>query len=264
MQVWTWTPTTFETCDSIPVTDRGFRYGMAVFESIRVYKGFPLFWEEHVRRLQKACSDRSFCVDASALLAAAEKLRENGRDGFARIYVTAGDGKVTDPAGHCRIFLLMENRERPTQTGYKLATPDEVHQPIFGGLKTANYWPNIDVLQRAVSRGFNEALLFNENAELVSACMGNVFVVKDGHVRTPALACGARDGVIRDWVRQQLPARECSLFLDDVRNADEVFLTNTWIGIMPVTEVEKRSLPSQEVSTRLQTALEQAITAQIH
>ncbi len=262
MQVWIWTPTNFETCDSVPVSDRGFRYGMAVFESIRVFKGVPLFWEEHLRRLRQACDDREFPVESRLFPAAAEKLRENGKDGFVRIYVTAGDGTVVDPAEEPRIFLILEDRPRPTVTGYKVAMPEEPHQPIFGGLKTANYWPNIDTLQRALRHGEQEALLFNEHAELVSACMANVFVVTDGVIRTPALPCGARDGVIREWVTRQANVKECSLFLDDVRNADEVFLTNSWIGVMPVTQVENRTLPSTEQSTQLQAALEEAIRAQ--
>ena len=263
MQVWTWTPTNFKTCDSVPVSDRGFRYGMAVFESIRLFKGVPLFWEEHLRRLHEACDDREFPVTPEIFAAAAETLREYGRDGFVRIYITAGDGTVTAPVKEPRVFLILEDRERPSLSGYKLAMPEEPHQPIFGGLKTANYWPNIDTLQRALRRGDQEALLFNEHAELVSACMANVFLVTGGVIRTPALPCGARDGVIREWITRQTAVQECSLFLDDVRNADEVFITNSWIGIMPVTEIERRALPSREQSTRLQAALDEAIRAQV-
>jgi 4-amino-4-deoxychorismate lyase len=263
MQVWTWSPSAFESCDSVPVSDRGFRYGMAVFESVRVFKGVPLFWEEHLRRLRQACDDRHFPLDSGVFTAAAAKLRENGCDGFARIYVTAGDGPVTAPAEHPRVFLILEERERPSLAGYKLAMPDEFHQPLFGGLKTANYWPNIDVLQRALRRGDHEALLFNEHAELVSACMGNVFLVKEGQVRTPALPCGARDGVTREWVMRQSTVLECSLFLDDVRRADEVFITNSWIGVMPVTEIEHKKLRSQELGSRLRTEFEKTIDAQV-
>lgn len=263
MQVWTWTPTNFESCDCVPVSDRGFRYGMAVFESVRIFKGVPLFWEDHLRRLRQACDDREFPVETAVFSAAAAKLRENGRDGFARIYVTAGDGSVAAPAEHPRIFLILEDRPRPSLTSYKLGMPSDCHQPIFGGLKTANYWPNIDLLQRALHSGEQESLLFNENAELVSACMANVFIVKDGEVRTPALPCGARDGVTRRWVIGQTGARECSLFLDDVRQADELFLTNSWIGVMPVSELDRRELPSWEWGTRLNAALEQEIAAQV-
>ncbi len=70
----------------------------------------------------------------------------------------------------------------------------------------------------------------NAHAELVSACCANVFVVRDGRVRTPALACGARDGVTRERVMQQIQVEECSLFIADVLSADELFLTNSWVG----------------------------------
>lgn len=260
---WIWRDGAFVACDSLPLTDRGFRYGMAVFESVRVWKSVPLFWQEHRDRLQLACEDRQFHLLDGCLEAAVELLRKQGLDGFARIYVTAGDGSVADPATTCRTFLLLEQRALPTAESYHLAMPHESHQPLFGGLKTANYWSNVDVLQRALRRGRDEALLFNEHAELVSACMGNVFLVNGGKVSTPDLACGARDGVVREWVLNQVEARQGSLFVEDVERSDEVFICNSWIGIMPVHTIDDRKLPSTSFATRLREEYADAIEAQL-
>ena len=260
---WIWRDGAFTPCDSLPLTDRGFRYGMAVFESIRVWKGVPLFWQEHLDRLRLAIVDRQFTVDEDCFEAGAEILRQHGADGFARIYITAGDGGVSDPPAGCRTLLLLEKRERPTADSYHIAMPQESHQPLFGGLKTANYWAQVDLLQRALKRGRDEALLFNEHGELVSACMGNVFLVKDDQVFTPDLACGARDGVVREWVRHQVEAKERSIFVDDVERADEVFLCNSWIGIMPVRAISERQLPSTAFATRLRAAFEDSLLRQL-
>jgi branched-subunit amino acid aminotransferase/4-amino-4-deoxychorismate lyase len=262
MQTWCWRPPAFVPCETLPLSDRGFRYGMSVFESIRVDRGTLLFWKDHSDRLLRACADLGLAINPQAVAAAATQLNANALDGFARIYVTAGDGTIADPADHCRVFLFLEQRARPTLRSYEIALPREVHQPLFGGLKTANYWPNIDTIQRALKAGKQEALLFNENAELVSACMANVFLVKDGVLRTPSLVCGARDGVIRDWVMNQLPVKECSLFLDDVRSADELFISNSWIGIMPASIVDCRKMPSTETGEKLRDRLERVILAQ--
>lgn len=260
---WIWRDGAFTPCDSLPLSDRGFRYGMAVFESVRVWRAVPLFWQEHLDRLLLACQDRQFPVDRNCFAAAVEILRRNGSEGFARIYVTAGDGSVGDPAAACRTLLLLEPRARPTAESYHLAMPQEAHQPLFGGLKTANYWAHVDVLQRALRRGRDEAFLFNEHAELVSTCMGNVFLVHQGQVSTPALACGARNGVVREWVIDQLQVRQGSLFVDDVERADEVFVCNSWIGIMPVHAIDHRSLPTSTFATRLRASFEDAIQAQL-
>ena len=125
-------------------------------------------------------------------------------------------------------------------------------------LRPATTGPISTRVQHAKGRGCDEALLFNEHGELVSAALANVFLVQDGIIRTPSLACGARDGVIRSWVLSQTPVRERSLFFRDVQNADEIFLTNSWIGIASATHLEDQSLRSVEIGTRLPRAYETA------
>src|SRR5438034_962042 len=128
MKAWRWNGAAYEPCDSLPLTDRGFRYGMAVFESLRVdADGAAEFFDRHLSRLIQACAEREIPVEESTLAAAEALLsdawkggggrmgeRENGEKGespirplshspipppspsttaaFARLYVTAGDG----------------------------------------------------------------------------------------------------------------------------------------------------------------------------
>jgi branched-subunit amino acid aminotransferase/4-amino-4-deoxychorismate lyase len=259
MNAFRWNGSTYEACDALPVSDRGFRYGMALFESIRVRGGRALFLREHLDRLRAACADRAFPLPGPALDAVAPLLAKQP-DGSARVYVTAGDGaqfsdRVTEP----RILVLCEARPDPVPALCSLGLIGDLFHPPFGGLKTANYWPNVDALQRALRSGRDEALLFNENSELVSAATANVFVVRAGQVSTPAVACGARAGVTRAWVMAQMRVRECSLFLEDLRNAEEIFLTNSWYGIRPAGNLDGRSLPSHAVSERLARDYEAAI-----
>ncbi len=251
MLAWRWTGAAFEPCDSLPIEDRGFRYGMSLFESFRVAGGRALFLEQHVARLREGCAQREFRIDQAALEAVGPLLAQVGDEAFARIYVTGGDGGPGDPVAEPRLFVLLEPRESAAPKTYRLALSHDLYWPLFGGLKTANYWLNIDALQRARRRGQDEALLFNENAELVSACMANVFLVRDGAVKTPSIACGARNGVVREWILKQGAVRECSLFLQDVNTADEIFLANSWIGIVSVSNVEGRALESQQVADGL-------------
>jgi branched-subunit amino acid aminotransferase/4-amino-4-deoxychorismate lyase len=254
---WLWTGQRFQPTKSVPLTDRGFRYGMSVFESLRVTNGDPEFWERHLSRLITACAERDLSVDERVLAAAGEKLRRSGVDGFARIYITAGDGAPTAPAKHPRVFVFIEKREPPNADDvWEITLSDETYHPIFGGLKTANYWFNAEVLTQTRQRGFDEALLFNDFAELVSACCANVFLVRNDRVLTPPRSSGARAGAIREWVIARRKVEERRLRREDVINADEIFLTNSWIGVMPVATVEGRPLGHRYIGPRLAAELE--------
>jgi branched-subunit amino acid aminotransferase/4-amino-4-deoxychorismate lyase len=252
MKSWQWNGSAYEPCDSLPLTDRGFRYGMSVFESLRVTDGAAEFFDRHLSRLVQACAEREIPVEESTLAAGEAVLRANGTSGFARLYVTAGDGGPAVAAEQPRIYVFIEPRTPPDpEDPWEVALHDESYQPVFGGLKTANYWFNCDVLARAHRRRLNEALLFNERAELVSACMANVFLLRDDRLCTPPRSSGCRPGVIREWVIGRRKVEERRLRREDVVNADEIFLTNSWIGVMPVATVEGRPLGPRWVGPKL-------------
>jgi branched-subunit amino acid aminotransferase/4-amino-4-deoxychorismate lyase len=133
---------------------------------------------------------------------------------------------------------------------------EDSYRPMFGGLKTANYWFNAATLAQAHKHRFDEALLFNDFAELVSACCANVFVVRDDRISTPPRSSGARQGVIREWVIARRKVEERRLRREDVVNADEIFLTNSWLGVMPVATVEGRPLGHRTIGPKLAAELE--------
>ena len=252
MKAWWWAGAAFEPCDSLPLTDRGFRYGMSVFESLRVTRGEAEFFEPHLVRLIQACAEREFAVEETALRAAASLFDAAACDGFARLYVTAGDGPLTAPATQPRVFIVIEDRAAPDpDDAWEITFHDETHHPLFGGLKTANYWPNANALALARHRRFDEALLFNDRAELVSACCANVFIRHGDHLSTPARSSGARAGVIREWVVARRKVEQRRLRREDVTTADEIFLTNSWLGVQPVATLEGRSLGRCNVAPKL-------------
>lgn len=260
MTGWLWHRGEFVPCDSVPLADRGFRYGMAVFESFPVQNGTPIFLREHLARLRAACDGCGFPIEAGALEKCGELLRE---DGFARLYVTAGIGSTTGPTDDCAIYLLHEKRPfipaRVYHRGYDLGLAPEPYQPLFNGLKTANYWANLEACRRGMARQKNETLLFNPAAELISASMANVFVLRAGVWHTPALGGGARDGVIREWVLRQRAVREVKLTRADLETADEIFLTSSWLGVMPVASLEERHFKARDAARTLREVYERAV-----
>ncbi len=251
-RAWHWTGSVFDPCASLPLTDRGFRYGMAVFESLRVARGEAEFFEQHLTRLIQACAEREFAVDEAALRAAPALFHSAAPHGFARLYVTAGDGPLTAPATQPRVFLFLEDRPTPDpDDAWELTLHDETHHPLFGGLKTANYWFHADALAHAQRRHFHEALLFNDRAELISACCANVFLLHGDRLSTPARSSGARPGVIREWVIARRKTEERRLRREDVTSANEIFLTNSWLGIQPVATLEGRPLGPRTLAPKL-------------
>lgn len=252
---WIWNGEEFAICDSIPLTDRGFRYGMSVFESLPVRNNNPLFLPSHYERLRHACAQTGFVNALPPLEDFDVLLRGISFDAFARIYVTAGDGSISAQAtADGRVVVFAEPRtarEKYGDEAYKLALHPTPAIPLLGGLKTANYWANLLALQKARQRGYDESLLFNTNGDLISACMANVFVVRQGRIKTPAADIGARAGVIREWVMRRRPVAQGRVTAEDIENAGEIFLTSSWLGVMPVAALEGRELPSRSVAEQL-------------
>jgi branched-subunit amino acid aminotransferase/4-amino-4-deoxychorismate lyase len=252
MKSWLWNGQAYAEADSVPLTDRGFRYGMSFFESLRVEGGEAEFFERHLTRLMSACAEHDFAVEEPALRAAQEQLSNAGFDGFGRIYVTAGDGGPATPATAPRVYVFLEPRKPvDEEDSFAVTLSDETYRPLFAGMKTANYWFNCAALDQARRNQFDEALLFNDFAELVSACCANVFVVHDDRISTPSRSSGTRLGVIREWVTARRRVEERRLRREDVIEADEVFLTNSWLGVMPVATVEGRPLGYRRVGPKL-------------
>jgi len=248
---WLWNGSAFAPAATLPLSDRGFRYGMSLFESMRVWNGAIEFWPQHQQRLLTACGERDFPMPETELAAAGRILEGSGINGFARIYVTAGDGSPASPVTAPRVFLFIEPREPEREDCWTLCFHDEHCRPLFGGLKTANYWFNSAALADSRARGFDEAVLFNDLGEVVSACCANLFVVQGDRILTPARGSGCRAGVIREWVIKRRKVEERRLRREHVVNADEIFLTNSWLGVMPIATLEGRPLGPRSIGPKL-------------
>ncbi len=238
----------FEPRKALPLTDRGFRYGMSFFESVAVRGGRAEFLEGHLARLEAACAKVGWAVDTGVLQQAGKQLEALAHSSptplFSRIYVTAGDGGPADPVTAPRVLVFAEPRANPVAHSVAVRVHPEPFLPVLGGLKTANYWANAEALRQARAEGSGEALLFNPLGELVSACMANVFVELDGAWITPPTAQGARDGVTREWVRRQRTVEERPIRREDLVRATGVFLTSCWSGPVPVSALDGRALPT--------------------
>lgn len=242
---------------AIPIWDRGFRYGMSVFETVLIHRGRTVLEAEHLKRLQKAAAAAGFGLPKG--LRQALDHRMGGLDesisGMMRIYVTAGDGAPLASTRESRVFVFGEEALPPSATeregGWNLHVCRVPATAVLGGWKTGNYWPHIQALAEARQSGCNESVVLDLAGSVVSASMANLFALIDGELLTPPLVFGARDGVLRAWVLQNSSAREEVITLDDLSRATECFLTNSRIGIQPARSIEGRELPSQSTGRLL-------------
>jgi len=237
MKAWKKCGESWVSAESLPLADRGFRYGMSVFETIAIVAGRPLFLEAHLDRLRRAAGDCGADLpkvpdfDFSQIWS-----------GLLRFYFTAGPGGVDDPfAGDVYAFfdLAKVGWDLPALRVMSCAAP---YLPRPGGWKSGNYWQNIDALDLAKRTGCDEALVFNPAGMLVGGAMANVFLQIDGEWVTPALGSGARDGAVRSWVMGCFGAREGICESRDLARCTAAFLTNSRTGIRSVREIDGRPL----------------------
>jgi 4-amino-4-deoxychorismate lyase len=244
-RAWTLVDGAFQEGAVVPLSDRGFRYGMSVFETLAVRRGKILFLEQHLAALGAACYEAGFRSDGAQAICALEGLS----DGLLRIYVTAGDGLLSAPGAGNRIYAFFESAKFPriedVARGVRIEVSREGRIPVLGGWKTGNYWPHVQALAAAREHGFDEVLILNMQGTVISASMANAFFVFGAQVCTPPAGLGARRGIIRAWIKGVTPVDESFLSVEDIRVADECFLTNSRLGVMPVAEIEGRCLPSR-------------------
>ncbi len=228
---------------------------MSVFETIAVYRGTPLFVREHLQRLRLACQAAGFVFPEGLSEQAIEALATVNETGTFRLYISAGDGGPGQPVTESRVYALYEEISIPDEAEVALGWRTDVSRApfptILGGWKTGNYWASIQAMQEAKRGGFNEAIVSNAQGAVISASMGNLFVVVDGRLVTPALSMGSRDGVLRAWVMAQEPVEETLLSVDDLTSVEECFITNSRIGVMPVVAIADRPLPGFATGRRL-------------
>ena len=249
----------FRPADSLPLTDRGFRYGMAVFETIGVSRGRLLFLAEHLACIRHAVAQSHFPVEAAWLQRAGEHLASilaPSDHGVARLHVTAGDGSPTDRVTAPRVLLSFEQRAPVAAEirarGYQLLTCPTEFFPTLAGRKTHNYWANAAALMHVRAVGADEGVVVGPHGFVLSGCMANLFLVTaGGNIITPAAQDGARAGVVRRWVLERRNVQVTRLQRNDLSGVIGAFLTSSWLGVMPVAAIDGKNLPEMSVSSQL-------------
>jgi branched-chain amino acid aminotransferase len=237
----------------ISVLDHGFLFGDGVFEGIRITGRRVFRLPDHLRRLGASARAVGIALplapDELAKLVL-ETARAHGRDeAYARLIATRGIGDLgVDPTkcGAPRLFCIVDDvrifAPEVMARGLHLVTAS-VRRPALDALdpnvKSLNYLPSVLARREARQRGADEALVLNARGTIAEAAVANVFVARDGALRTPPVTDGALPGITRASVLEiaaalGIDAREASLGRADLFAADEVFLTGSGAGLVPV------------------------------
>jgi len=178
-----------------------------------------------------------------------------GQEAYVRLVATRGEGALGVDPTTChapRLFCIVDRvslyPEAKLRRGIDLVTaslrrpPPDVLDPR---VKSLNYLNNVLAKHEARMRGADEALLLNLSGQVAEAAVANVFVVRAGELATPPGSDGALEGITRLTILEiagalALPARERSLSRFDLIAADEVFLTGSGAGLVPVRSLDGR------------------------
>jgi branched-subunit amino acid aminotransferase/4-amino-4-deoxychorismate lyase len=244
----------------IPVTDRGFLYGDALYENFRVYAGGFYRFEEHYRRLADGAAALRMPVPGRAEIRriAGRLAAANGcRDGTLRVTLTrgpGGEGLRTRGAGPPTVLVTLEpvpaERWRRAEQGWTaiVATARRTPAALPGVIKSANRLDAILAKLEAEAAGVDEAILLSVDGAVAEGTTCNVFWRAGSTLFTPALEVGILPGVTRAAVlelvaRAGRAAREGRYPVEALRAADEIFLTMTSLGPVPVRALDGRALP---------------------
>jgi branched-chain amino acid aminotransferase len=245
----------------VSVFDHGFLYGDGVYETIRSYGSRIFMRDQHLARLRRSADGIGLTIPISedrwpALLHEAMTRNDVGNernDVYLRITVSRGAGDIgLDPA-LCptpTVVIIAKPLHVPSpeqyRTGVKLIvarTRRNLPSALPPHIKATNFLNNILAKREAIAAGAFDSILLNWESHLTECTVSNLFFVRAGRLCTPALACGLLDGITRNIVlslahEAGIPVDEGYFGVEAIYKADECFLTNTSMEVMPVAMVD--------------------------
>ncbi len=245
----------------VSVFDHGFLYGDGVFETMRTYHGKVFLLTDHLARLERSASTLGLSLPVSrerlADLVREARTRNRLQEAYLRVTVSRGPGEIgLDPA-LCKAptLVIIAKPFQPYPDSFYThgvsvviaTTRRNSPEAIPPHVKSLNYLNNILAKMEATAAGAHEALLLNRHHEVTEGTTSNVFVVREGRLRTPAIDCGILAGLTRGVILKVahnlgVETEETRLTVNDLYDADECLLTNTTQEVLPVIRVDGKMI----------------------
>ena len=236
--------------------NRSFRYGDGFFETMKWVKGRVQLEHFHMERLFHSLEVLKFKAPAYFTIGyireALQKLVEkNQHHQLARIRITIfrGEGGIYDPQNHfphllIQTWTLNPSNNQLNENGLDIGvfTPAIKSADHFSGIKSNNYLPYVMAAIWAKEEHLNDAVLLNARGHIADATIANIFIIKNGLIKTPPIGDGPVAGVMRRFVIEQLrkheyEVEEGSITPQELAEASEVFLTNAIYGMRWVKQL---------------------------
>lgn len=253
---------------SLSPNDRGLLFGDGVFETVHILAGWPLLLKQHWERLHQGahilaipCS-LTFAALHQAIRQLLQANQVDDEDAILRITLTRGQApREIFPTTTGEPTLLLVAWAKPL-TGKKsltacLSSIRRNEQSPLAKIKSLNYLDNILARREALLQGVDEAILLNTQGFVAEAASANIFIVKNNCLITPPISDGALPGITRLSVLQVASAfsivvEEATCSVADLLAADEVFITNSILGIMPITAIAKQTFAPSSLTMTMQ------------
>ena len=241
----------------IPAADSGFLYGAGLFETMRAYNGIVFRLDDHLSRLFTSAKSLSIehTYSKDYLRDAVQRVLESNGLADARIRLTLSAGALSRAQAKPNPTLLITAAKlEPYPAEYYkkgvlvalCPTRQNTSDPTCGH-KTTSYLSRMLALKQAHEKRAAEAMWFTTDGRLAEGCISNVFLVKDSKLLTPTTNTPILPGIARKTVCELAIANkielvEKNLTIDDLLSADEVFITNVIMQVLPVSGIEKHTV----------------------
>jgi branched-chain amino acid aminotransferase len=252
----------------LPAASAAVFYGRGVFTTVAVYNSKPFQWSKHWLRLMENAKiigvDLSEIAENQIAGALSEIIGFNRvKQGRARISIfdLSAGGIWNIKSQRQNAFLITTADFRPTPSSCRLTVspyPINSKSPL-AGIKSCNYLENLLALEEAHNRGYDEAIRLNEKGEAASASMANVFWVRGEEIFTSSLETGALAGTTRSFILENFRVREKKASLEELKKADEIFLTSAGLGVVRAESFEERNFTLSNIFPRILDSFEQAV-----
>jgi len=246
----------------VSVFDHGFLYGDGVYETIRSYGSRIFMRDHHLARLQRSADALGLTLPVPSdgwprLLHEAMERNQVGNeqtDAYLRITVSRGIGEIgLDPAlcPKPTLVLMAKPLHPPAEETYRhgvsliiAQTRRNLPSALSPQIKATNFLNNILAKREAIAAGMFDSLFLNWEGHLTECTVSNVFFVSRNRLHTPAIECGILDGITRELILQfarelEIPVVEGRFPPQDLLQADECFLSNTSMELMPVVSIDQ-------------------------
>ena len=245
----------------ISVSDSGFLYGMGLFETMRCMGGRVFALSDHLDRLFNSAKELAINnpYETKYIKDAIRKTLEANNLTDARLRLTLTNGPMSAGGESKAALLITATQFEPYpaeyyQKGVRVVLTDfrQNTQDPIARHKTTNYFSRLLALNIAHQKKAAEALWFTTDGRLAEGCVSNVFCVKDSALYTPGLETPVLPGIMRKTVckiaeAESITLVEKDLTIKDLLAADEVFLTNVIMLILPVVGVEAHTVGNGKV-----------------